>query len=122
MQVEEGVAHWKQRVVDEGRDLLGRRAVGVTRKGPVHVEVVDRRRAARLQHGRQVDRRNEDQPAGNLAWVEVADQLAERDRPLILVTVIAALENDGRAIAVPDDGERYADHAPGVVMNGERQV
>jgi hypothetical protein len=42
MQIEKGVRHRKQNVIDIGDDLLRRRAERVTGKGAIEIEVVDR--------------------------------------------------------------------------------
>ena len=101
---------------DIGRNLLGDRALRIAGKGAVEVESVDRRRAAPSHHGMDVVRRHEDEPTLNFAGIEFADQLADRDRALILVAVIAAFEDDGRARAVRDHGDRHARDAPCIVM------
>ena len=63
MKVHIGIAERHDDVADIGGDLLRDGAGGVARKGAVEVEPVDGRGAASGQHGRQVDRRQEDDAA-----------------------------------------------------------
>ena len=120
MEVEESVAERQDVVVDESRDLLGDGAARIARKGAVEVQPVDRRGALAGHGGVDVVGRHQDEASLDLARVEVADQLADGDRPLIFVAVIAALDDDGRPLAVGDHRNRHAGDAPGVVVGRVR--
>ena len=106
VQVEEGVAARKHLVADERGDLLRHAAARIAGKRAVEVAAVDRRGALAGDDRVHVVRRHEDEPPLDRAGIEVADQLADDDRPFILVAVIAALEDDGRPFPVLDDRDR----------------
>ena len=100
VKVEEGVAARIDLVGHEGRDLLRDGAARIAGKRPVEVQAVDGRGPLSGHDGVDVVGRHQDEAALDLAGVELADQLADRDRPFILVAVIAALDDDGRPFAV----------------------
>ena len=54
------------------------------------------------------------------AGIEIADQVTDRDRPLIFVAMVAALHDHGRTRTVLDHGDRHARRAPGIVMRRMR--
>ena len=64
--------------------------------------------------------RHQDQPALDLAGIEIADQVADRDRPFVFVAMIAALHDHGGPMAVLDHRDRHARDAPGIVMRRVR--
>ena len=54
--------------------------------------------------------------------IELADELAKRDRPLIFVAMVARLQDHRRPGAIADHGERNARRAPRVVMRRMRNI
>ena len=120
MEVEERIAAREDLLREIGRDLLRDGAGGAAGEGAVEVEPVDRRRALARDDGVDVVGRHQDQPAGDVGRVEVADQLGDGDRPLVFVAVVAAFEDHRRPVAIGDDRDRQAGHAPGVVVRGVR--
>src|SRR5438045_1095520 len=67
-----------------------------------------------------IDGRHENEAALNLSRVEFADEFADRYRTLILIAMIAALDEDGRAFAVADDRDRHTCDAPCIIMRRVR--
>src|SRR5271170_7428576 len=94
----------------------------IAREKSVEVQSVDRRGAAPSHHRRQIDGGYDDQSAGNRCRIEIANKLAESNRPFIFVAVIAALKNDGRSPAILDDGHRDRHDAPCIFMNRQGEV
>ena len=94
-------------------DLFGHRAVGPARKTAVKVAAVDRRAAAPGAKGRVVHGRHDYEPARDRLGGQGVRQVEERDRSLVLVAVIAACQERGRAVAVLDHRDRDHDRAPG---------
>src|SRR5262245_1792345 len=116
MQVEKVVGRWKQDILHEGRDLLGDRPGGIAGKCPVEVQAVERRRPPAGRNRRQVYGGYGDDSALDLARIETPDELAESDRAFVLVAMVAAFDQNGRARPVLYDGKRHRNGAPGVVV------
>ena len=53
--------------------------------------------------------------------IEFSRQFADDDRAFVLVAVVSAFDDDRRALAIGDDGDRNARHAPGVIMRRVRK-
>src|SRR5665213_2018621 len=122
MEIEISIAERHDDVADVSRNLLRDCSRLVTRKGPIEVEAINRRRATTGVYRRRVDGGQEDQPSIDLGRIEFADHLAERDRTLIFVAVIASLEDRRRAIAVLDDRYWDARRTPGIFMRRMRDI
>ena len=120
MQIEKSIAARKDLADDVVGDLLGDRTGRIARERPVEVQSVDRRRPQARRHGVDVDGRHEDETALDLRGIDLAHQVADGDRPLVLVPVVAAFDDHRRTFAVGDHGERHARHAPGVVVRRVR--
>src|SRR3546814_3582438 len=71
---------------------------------------------------REVHHRQQDDAAADLRRLQAAGEIEDRDRPLVLVAVIAAGEEGSGAVAVPDHGDGNEDRAPGRVVARPRQL
>ena len=120
MEVKERIAAGKNLVGNEFRNLLGDRAVNVARECAVEIQPVHRRCSRARRDSVHVDGRHEDETALNFGRIEFPDKLADRYRALIFIAMIAALEEDRRADAVLDDGDRHTCHTPCIVMRRVR--
>src|SRR5207237_324308 len=116
MEVKERIAAGKNLVGNEFRNLLGDRAVNVARECAVEIQPVYRRCSRARRYSMHVDGRHEDETALNFGRIEFPDKLADRYRALIFIAMIAALEEDRRADAVLDDGDRHSCDTPCIVM------
>ena len=122
MKIHIGIAERHNDIADIGGDLLGDGAGRIARKGPIEVEPVDGGGPAPGQNCGQIDRRQEDDAAADHARIEIADQLAKRDRPLIFVAMVARLQDDCRPGAIADHGERNTGRAPRILVGRMRDV
>lgn len=89
MEIQEVVGHRKQDVMHIGRDLACQRAVEIARKTAVEIQPVDRGGAGAGLDSPNVDGRDRDDASGNIARIDLAQKLAERDRTLIFIAVVA---------------------------------
>ena len=122
MQVLEEVGHRQQDLFDVVGDLLGGTAVRITGEGAVEVPPVEWRDAGAGHRRREVGGRQHDHPAADVARLEGADQLGERDLPLVLVPVVASHEEGGRPRPVADDRDRHGDGAVRRARHGVGEV
>ena len=113
VEIEHEIGHRHKITRDVIGDLFGDRAIGPAGKGAVEIAAIDRRGARTSPEGRIVESRQDDHPAPDCGMSEVACEIKKRDRPLILVTVIATHEKRRRPLAIPDDTDGDHHGAPG---------
>ena len=105
MDVDEQVDQRQQLVLDVVRDQLGRRALGLAGEHTVQVGAIDRRGARGVQQGRHVQAGDDDEPALDAHARHALHQLHQCHRALVLVAVVAAGQQHGRALAALQHGD-----------------
>jgi len=113
VKIEHEIALRQQHTLNVVGDLRGRAAIGVARKAAIEIAFVEWRGAHSGHRRREVRRRQDDDAAAHLLRFEAADQFAERDLALVFVAVVAGHQQDSRAVAVLDAGNRDRDPAIG---------
>jgi hypothetical protein len=122
VQVDRHVGERHQHALGIVGDQPGRRAAALAGEGAVEVHLVDRRDAPRRDISREVEAGDDDHPALQLADIERAHQVHERDRPLVLVAVVGAGQEQGGALAPLRHIDRDRDVAVGRAVVRMRQA
>ena len=103
-------------IVEIGRDFLCDRAPRISRKGAVHIALINRRCAACRQKGGRIHLRQNDDPPRDIRGLKRIGQIMQGNRPFILIPMIAARQQNGRAIPIADDADRNHNVAPCAVI------
>ena len=58
----------------------------------------------------------------NTGWIQISGQLRDGDGPFVLIPMIAAGQDQGRASTIFNHGNRYLLNSPGIVVRRLRDV
>ena len=122
MEIHHIVGQRQQGAIEIIRDLLRQRARRTARKRSVHVPTVNRRGALARLKGGIVHAGHDDHPSGKLLRLELAGEVKEGNRPLVLVPVIGPGEQDGWPLAVFGDRDWDGNGTPGRRIVRVRQL
>ena len=106
MQIKDIIRHGQQRPLEIIGDFLGDRPSRVAGENTVHIAAIDGRGARGRPEGGVIHRRHDNHPARNVGKLDLIRQVEQRNRPLILIAVIAAREQGRWAVAAFHDGDR----------------
>ncbi len=121
MHIEHRVGPGHEFFLDKVRYLLSNSAISPSEKCTIHISVVDRGRPLAGFERRVVQGWNADDDATHTVQLYVSYEFADDDRPLELVTMIAASEKNGWTRSIRNDRYGNANRAPGRVVPGPRQ-
>ena len=82
------------RVLTKFADAVRNGAARVSRKRPVHVDAIERRRPGIRDASALAELRHQNDPAGHLLGIQVAAQPLDSDLPLVFVPVRSAEAQD----------------------------
>ena len=120
MKIKTVVEAGQQHMLDPVSQLRRDRALGVARESAVEVALVNRR-GPQTGHGRrEIDRGQNDQPALDVRWLQIADQVAEPNLALPLVAMVTSHHQDAGSFAILDARDRYRNPAIGRTLHRVR--
>src|SRR5437016_3411686 len=119
--IEHRVGPGHEFLLDKVRNLLSDSAISPSAKCAIHIPVVDWGQPLAGFERRVVQGRNAEDNATHTVQLYVSCEFAEDDRPLELVTMIAASEKNGWTRSIRNDGYGNANRAPGRIVPGPRQ-